>query len=218
MRTGFSYSRGARALLVALAVGSGFACGGNPPPAPPPSATLAPPALQPGDAVRVRVWREGDLSGEFQVDQRGVVTLPLLGEREVTGLHPDSLRDRLVTEYRTYLQNPSVDVTLLRRISVLGEVRSPGLYPVDGTMTLADAIAMAGGVGPQGNQDDIRLIRDGAEIRTDLDEQVLVGSGDLRSGDQVVVGQKSWFSRNSGAVFGSVVAASAIIAAALINN
>ena len=194
------------------------ACGSNSPPAPPPSASLAPPALQPGDAISVRVWREGDLSGEFQVDQRGVVTLPLLGEREVTGLHPDSLRDHLVNEYREYLQNPSVDVTLLRRISVLGEVRSPGLYPVDGTMKLADAIAMAGGVGPQGNQDDIRLIRDGVEIRTDLDEEILVGSGDLRSGDQVVVGQKSWLARNSAAVFGSLVAAAAIITTALINN
>ena len=218
MRRHVPIGSGARALLAVLGAGVLAACGGNPPPVPPPSASVAPPALQPGDAVRVRVWREGDLSGEFQVDQRGVVTLPLLGEREVTGMHPDSLRDRLVTEYREYLQNPSVDVTLLRRISVLGEVRSPGLYPVDGTMTLADAIAMAGGVGPQGNKDDIRLIRDGAEIRTDLDEQILVGSGDLRSGDQVVVGQKSWFSRNSGAVFGSVIAASAIIAAALINN
>jgi polysaccharide biosynthesis/export protein len=209
---------GSRALFAGLAVGLLVACGGNSLPAPPPSASLAPPALQPGDAVRVRVWREGDLSGEFQVDQRGVVTLPLLGEREVTGMHPDSLRDRLVVEYREYLQNPSVEVTLLRRISVLGEVRSPGLYPVDGTMTLADAIARAGGVGPQGNDDDIRLIRDGIEIRTDLDEEILVGSADLRSGDQVVVGQKSWFARNSAAVFGSLVAATAIITTAIINN
>jgi protein involved in polysaccharide export with SLBB domain len=201
--------------LVALIIGLA-ACGGNPPPSSGPSA--APPALQPGDAIRVRVWREGDLSGEFQVDQRGVVTLPLLGDREVTGMHPDSLRDRLVAEYREYLQNPSVEVTLLRRISVLGEVRLPGLYALDGTMTLADAIARAGGLTPDGKQDDIRLLRDGIEIRTDLGTEFLVGSADLRSGDQIVVARKGWLARNPGALVGSLIAAAAVITTAIINN
>ncbi|MFO7589001.1 MAG: polysaccharide biosynthesis/export family protein [Gemmatimonadota bacterium] len=193
-------------------------CGRQPNFTEPDLSFVAPPALQPGDAVRVRVWREGDLSGEFQVDQRGVVTLPLLGEREITGMHPDSLRDRLVVEYREYLQNPSVEVTLLRRISVLGEVRLPGLYALDGTMTLADAIARAGGLTPDGKQDDIRLLRDGIEIRTDLGTEFLVGSADLRSGDQIVVTRKGWLARNPGALVGSLIAAAAVITTALINN
>jgi polysaccharide export outer membrane protein len=120
------------------------------------------PALHPGDAVRVQVWRESDLSGTFEVDDRGIVVLPLLGERAVTGLSPDDLRDTLLEDYAEYLQNPSVQVTLLRRINILGEVRSPGLYPVDATISLADALAMAGGITPNGSPDDIRLIRGGS--------------------------------------------------------
>jgi polysaccharide export outer membrane protein len=162
------------------------------------------------------VWREADLSGTFEVDDRGIVVLPLLGERTVTGMSPDDLRDALLEDYAEYLQNPSVQVTLLRRINILGEVRSPGLYPVDATISLADALALAGGITPVGSPDDIRLIRGDQIIRQDLDRATLVGSAEIRSGDQIVVGRRSWASRNSTAILGSIIAASAIIAAAFI--
>lgn len=174
------------------------------------------PALSPGDAIRIQVWREADLSGTFTVDDRGIATLPLLGEHEVTGLGPSELRDKLLADYREYLQNPSIEVTILRRISILGEVRSPGLYPVDATVSLSNALALAGGVTPNGNPNDIRLIRDQQVIRLDLDTATLVGISDIRSGDQIVVGQKGWMARNPGAFFGSLIAAGAIITATLI--
>ena len=173
-------------------------------------------SLAPGDAIRVQLWREADLSGTFAVDDRGSVTLPLLGEREVTGLGPSELRDSLLSDYREFLQNPSIEVTILRRLSILGEVRSPGLYPVDATISLSDALAMAGGIAPNGNADDIRLIRGTRVIRQDLDAAALVGMSDIRSGDQIVVGEKSWLARNPGAFFGSLIAAGAIIASAVI--
>ena len=159
-------------------------------------------SLAPGDAIRVQVWREADLSGTFTVDDRGVVTMPLLGERDVTGLDPAVLRDQLLADYGEYLQNPSVEVTVLRRISILGEVRSPGLYPVDATISLSDALAMAGGVAPNGNTNDIQLIRGQQVVRQDLDEAIVVGASDIRSGDQIVVGEKGWLARNPGAFFG----------------
>lgn len=175
-------------------------------------------SLEPGDAIRVEIWREPDLSGVFDIDERGTVTLPLLGDHKVAGLSADSLRDALVAEYAEYLQNPSIDVTLLRRVSILGEVRSPGLYPVDATITLAEALALAGGVAPNGNKNDINLIRDGEVIPQNLEAAAVVGSTDIRSGDQIIVGERSWASRHSGAIIGSAVAAAAIIGAALISN
>ena len=146
------------------------------------------------------------------------MTLPLLGEREVAGLDPTRLRDNLLADYKTYLQNPSIEVTILRRINIIGEVRSPGLYPLDATVSLADALALAGGITPTGDPNKIRLVRDNEVIAEGIDQASVIGASDIRSGDQIVVGQKSWLARNTAVILGSVIAASAIIAAAFINN
>ena len=118
-------------------------------------------SLLPGDVIRVEIWREEDLSGEFQVDEEGGVVLPLLGKKQVLGISPDDLRDQLSEEYAQYLVNSAVNVTLLRRIIVLGEVRVAGQYTVDATNSVADVIARAQGVTPGGNAEDIVLVRDG---------------------------------------------------------
>ena len=174
--------------------------------------------LLPGDAVRIQVWREADLSGTFTVDDRGIVTLPLLGEREVSSRDPSELRGDLLIDYKQYLQNPSIEVTILRRINILGEVRSPGLYPVDATISLADALALAGGITPTADANKIEFVRDSEVVARGVDQASVIGASDIRSGDQIMVGEKSWFSRNLGVVIGSTIAAAAIIAAAFINN
>jgi polysaccharide export outer membrane protein len=164
----------------------------------------------------VTVWREEDLSGTFTIDDRGVVTLPLLGERRVAGMPATELRDALLGDYREYLQNPSIEVAVLRRITVLGSVGQPGLYTVDTTMSLREAIGLAGGVAPTGDATDIRLLRDGRVVRSVLDGNASIGAVDIRSGDEIVVGERSWLERNSGALLGSLIAAAAVITTALI--
>ena len=203
--------------ICGLAVALAAACSSSPPPSGG-GGVLTPPKLLPGDAVRVQVWREVDLSGTFTVDDRGIVTLPLIGERAVKGLGPSELREELLAEYKTYLQNPSIEVRILRRINILGEVRSPGLYPVDATISLADALALAGGITPTGDPNKIQLVRDNEVIAKGVDQAAMIGASDIRSGDQIVVGMKSWFSRNIAVVLGSTIAAAAIITAAVINN
>jgi len=191
------------------------ACSSSPPPATEPAAAPDP-GLRPGDAVRVRVWREPDVSGTFTVDDRGIVTLPLLGERQVQGMQGPQLRDQLLVSYREYLQNPSIEVTVLRRINILGAVNQPGLYPVDATISLAEALGIAGGISPTGDPDDIRLARDGQVVYEDLDRAALLGDIDIRSGDRIVVGEKNWLEKNPGALIGSLLAAAAGITIALI--
>lgn len=178
-------------------------------------AAFHPDGLRPGDAVRVAVWREPDLSGEFQLDQRGYATFPKLGPVLVAALHPDSIRPALVAEYAKYLVNPSVEVVPLRRVSVLGAVAKPGLYPVDPTMTLADAVALAGGAAPDGKRDVVELRRGDEVVVARFEPGTPVSRTHLRSGDQLWVPQKGWLSRNPW-IFTSVLAAAATIGAVVI--
>ena len=153
-------------------------------------------SLLPGDLVSVEIWREEGLSGQFQVDENGDVILPLLGRKRVVGVSPETLREDLTEDYGEYLVNPSVNVTLLRRVTVMGEVRVPGLYPVDATVSVAQLIAMAQGVTGDGDVNRIELVRDGSTIRTDLAGTMAITEAGIRSGDRILVGKRSWISRN----------------------
>ena len=168
--------------------------------------------LIPGDVVRVRVWREPDLSGEFAVDETGAVVLPRLGRVAVAGEPPAALRDRIARGYLAFLNHTSVEVTLLRRVQVLGAVRNPGLYPVDATMTLGDALALAGGTTPQGHPDRVVLVHRDGGGGTVVSRRTLIGDTPLRSGDQLFVPERSWVTRNTGVVVGMVTAALGLLA------
>ena len=173
--------------------------------------------LRPGDMVRLRIWREPDLSGEFRVDEFGVAVFPKLGAVPVGRLAADSVRALLVASYSRFLQNPSVEVVFLRRVNVLGWVRSPGLYYVDPTMRLEDVLALAGGPTPDGNAKVVDLFREGERISAGLSQQLLVADLPLRSGDQLRVPQRSWFARNSAAVVAAGISGAALVAAALLH-
>lgn len=160
--------------------------------------------LRAGDVIRVAIWREQDLSGDFPIRSDGVVTLPLLGDRQVAGVPLGTLRSDLSDAYREYLRNPSITIVPLRRISVIGEVRSPGIYGIDATMSLAEVIAQAGGITPNGDVDRTRVLRDGEVLLSGINLQELVGVVDIRSGDQILVRERSWLARNGPAVLTSL--------------
>jgi polysaccharide export outer membrane protein len=166
--------------------------------------------------VRLKIWREPDLSGEFQVDERGEVVFPKIGPMLVTRLSADSLKTLLVTTYATYLRDPSVDVTLLRRVNVLGAVRSPGLYQVDQTKTIADVLAQAGGATPDGKPDQVELRRGGTASGIRLTRDTHLFESPIQSGDQLWVPQRSWFARNSGPLVAAGITATAIVIATLL--
>ncbi len=167
------------------------------PGATPAAASAAAYSLQPGDLLQVTIWREEDLSGEFLVDLGGRVTLPLLGVRQVVGVPLDSLQEVLLREYRVYLRNPSITVTPLRRVQVLGEVTKPGVYSVDPTVTVAGAVALAGGATSTGDLRKIRIVREGRVYSQRVGPGTALAAADIRSGDQIFVERRSWFDRNS---------------------
>lgn len=167
--------------------------------------------LQPGDVIMLEVWREKDLTGAYMVDPSGTVTLPLLGPRKVVGLSFEVLRDQLLAEYQRELRNPSINITPMRRIFVLGEVNQPGLYTVDPTISLAGAVAMAGGANSQGDLRRVRVIRDGSVVLKGVPAEAALASVNILSGDQIFVDRRNWFERNSTFVVSALLSITSIL-------
>jgi polysaccharide export outer membrane protein len=152
--------------------------------------------LQPGDVIKLSIWRELEMSGEFLVHEDGTAVLPRLGPVVVVGKEPEALKRELIEEYSKTLRNPSIEIILLRRVTITGEVRSPGLYPVNPTMSLTDALALAGGASPTADREKVVLIRGDERTTFNVEEALSIQDLSLRSGDQLYVPQRSWFSRN----------------------
>jgi polysaccharide export outer membrane protein len=177
-----------------------------------PAATSDPGEIvRPGDLIRLKIWREPDMSGDIAVDEAGVATLPRLGAWRVANLPADSLKRMLIRGYSKYLRDPAIDVTVLRRITVLGAVRTPNVYHVEPTMTVADALALAGGAAPDGKVDQVELRRRDRGPIIKLTRQTRLADTPIRSGDELFVPQRSWFSRNAGLVFGGIGTAVSVL-------
>ncbi len=191
MRSPRSLIRGA--LVAALLVAG---CRPAPPATTPVPETLRRPWItQPGDQVRVRVWREPELSGEVFVQGDGSAVFPGIGRIAVGGLSADSLHSVLLARFRERIVDTPVDATLIRPIPVLGSVRAPGVYPVDPTATAVQLIARAGGTLGSEELPRIQLLRhDGA--RYDISPEQSLGGFDLRTGDALLVQDHSWFVRH----------------------
>jgi polysaccharide export outer membrane protein len=120
--------------------------------------------LGPSDLVTVAVYRAPEFSGDYRVDAAGQIMMPLIGLMDVQGMTTidlaDDLRQRLSGRYYV---NPDVSVALKesnsQRIVVDGSVGNPGAYPLPGRTTLMEAIARAGGVGPNSNLRRVVIFR-----------------------------------------------------------
>ncbi len=208
MRT--SLRRGA---LLALLVSAACARSQGPTVAPIPSTMLEPWTTQPGDQIKVNVWREPELSGEIFVQNDGTAIFPALGRLRVAGLTADSLNSMLIDRFRDRIVNTPVDVMLIRPLPVFGSVRAPGVYPVDPTATAIQLIARAGGtVGAEGLP-RIQLIRyDGTRMALTVEQSL--GAFNLRSGDAIFVQDESWWIRNQRQI-NTVAAVSTIVASVI---
>jgi polysaccharide export outer membrane protein len=146
--------------------------------------------LAPGDQIRIMVWRNPELSGDFFVAADGTVTHPLFREVQVAGVPMATVEDRLRVFLTRYATNPQFVVMALVKIVVGGEVRAPNLYSVPPQTTITQAIALAGGVTENANLRKVRIFRDGQQVVVDLtraDEKA--GLLQIRSGDQILIPQ-----------------------------
>lgn len=140
--------------------------------------------LQPGDKLKVTVYGEDKLTGEFDIDPNGYLSLPLAGSIKAAGLNKVELEKQLTKTLRgSYLKNPkvTVDVANFRPIYVLGEVQKPGEYTYRSGLNVMSAIAVAGGATYRASGNRVLIQRSGEAALKEfpLDPSVRIWPGDV---------------------------------------
>ncbi|OGA71343.1 MAG: polysaccharide export protein EpsE [Betaproteobacteria bacterium RIFCSPLOWO2_12_FULL_65_14] len=142
-----------------------------------------------GDAVRVTVFQQPDLTTDARVSERGTINMPLVGEVKVAGMSPNAAAANIAAQLKNgkFLKNPQVSLAVTtirsRQVNVLGMVPRPGRYPLDESSSqLQDVIAAAGGIAP-GGAEMVTLVRDGKSQKLD----VMTKSFALKNGDTIQV-------------------------------
>lgn len=117
------------------------------------------------DVLDVSVWRDPDLSRTIPVRPDGFITLPLIGELKAAGKTPNELSAEIKNALAPMVQEPRVSVIVRElhssRVFVTGEVAQPGAYPLRGTVSVLQAITLAGGFSDFADRDGILVIRNG---------------------------------------------------------
>jgi len=178
-----------------------------PAPAPAPTAKRVDYTLGAGDAIRVQVFQNPDLSMETRLSENGVITYPLIGAVKLGGLSVAAAESKMPGALTSggFLKNPQLTITLLQvrnnQISVLGQVAKPGRFPLENTSTrVTDMLANAGGVTPTG--DDWAILtgmRNGKPVRERIDIPAIFLNGAtdkdtlLQGGDTIYVHRAGMF-------------------------
>jgi len=118
--------------------------------------------LSPGDKLKISVFNEPDLTGEFAVAENGNIAFPLVGELKAAGLGVDEFKADLVGKLQGgFVRNPRVNIDVLnyRPINITGEVKNAGQYPYRPGMTAQDVAAIAGGYTYRANESTLQVIR-----------------------------------------------------------
>lgn len=120
--------------------------------------------IAPLDTVSVNVFRQKDLSGDYEVDLTGRISMPLIGSVEAVDLTTAQLDQKITAAYGSrYLVNPDVAVgvksSTRRAVTVDGAVKQSGSYPINGPMTLMQAIALSGGASDDANLRRVAVFR-----------------------------------------------------------
>jgi polysaccharide export outer membrane protein len=135
--------------------------------------------LGPGDLVRVNVFGQADLSGEFRLGGEGDLALPLAGEIGAGRLTTRELEQAIAARLRErdFLRDPQVSVQVLtyRPFYIVGEVRRPGEYEYQNGMTLINAAALAGGYTYRAKTSGATIERGDCIMGTRADTPVLPG-------------------------------------------
>lgn len=202
-------------LTVALVGISMVGCAARSPEVQEALAAPEPVRIQPGNLLRIKVWPDSSLGGEFPVEETGNVYLPLIGAVPVGGQPLPAIRADLRRLYDEAIRSAIVTVTPVYNVSVLGAVQRPGLYPVTPTTQLFDVISVAGGFAANAKQNGVRVLRNGRVLEINAERAIETGEAELalalRPGDRVIVPVRSRF-LNLGTALNLVQSALVIVA------
>ena len=156
--------------------------------------------IGPSDLLAINVWKDTELSRTVLVRPDGKISLPLVGELEVSGLTAPSVQRLLAEKLKEYISQPQVTVIVQevksRTYTIVGKIAKPGSYELGKPTTVLEAIAIAGGFLDFAKANKVYVIRrmeDGSRTRLPFDyHKVIKGRGpdqniELKSGDTVVV-------------------------------
>lgn len=137
-----------------------------------------------GDKMKITVYGEQDLSGEFLVSANGHVQFPLLGEVVAAGSTAQEFAKTLTAELGAkYLRNPrvSIEIQNYRPFYIIGEVNKPGEYTYESGLSLHGAVALAGGYTYRADESDVYIRRMGAEKESSMrvTGQIKIYPGDV---------------------------------------
>lgn len=151
-----------------------------------------------GDAIRIVVFQNPDLTLDSRVSESGTITYPLIGTVDIGGLSIEAAEKRIASGLKDggFVQKPQVNIILIQvrgnQVSVLGQVNRPGRFPLEtANNRISDVLAMAGGIAPQGADTIVMTgIREGKPFRREIDfpsifidnkseEDILVSGGDI---------------------------------------
>ncbi len=138
----------------------------------PGAATDAQYRLSSGDKLSIVVFGQEDVSGEFQIDGAGNITMPLLGQVVAAGRTVTQLQSEITLALdRDYIVNPRVSIEVLnyRPFYILGQVNSPGSYAYSSGMDVRQAIAIAGGFTRRARTSSVTVIRETAGSTQEID-------------------------------------------------
>lgn len=197
MNAALQHTRGA---LVALLAGAALAACQSMPAATETASETAQPdltpvsdsyRLAPGDTIRVTVFEEDNISGEFAVDDEGRLSLPLVGEVEAAGKTRREVQDAITAALSDgLLVDPKVATEILsfRPYYLFGEIAAPGRYDFSKDLTVMNAIATGGGFTYRSNRRYVYIKHAGrdAETRYELTPTLMVRPGDtVRIGERI---------------------------------
>src|SRR6218665_317655 len=123
--------------------------------------------LGPTDRVRLKVYGEADITGEYEVDSNGFVSIPLAGHVKAAGLTTRQLEKGISSALsKGIVRDPrvNVEIALYRPFYILGEVKKSGEYPYRVGLTVMDAVATAGGFTYRANESKVYLRRSGSTV------------------------------------------------------
>ena len=144
-----------------------------------------------GDVVAINVWENKEFNTEATIRADGAITMPLIGNLKAAGETPTSLKNQIKTQLADYVKStPGTELVTIAvkawrsyKFTIQGEISRPGVYSSEGFVTVADAIAMAGGVTRFAGQSRIKIFH--TDPATKKVRQIPVDYGQITSGKRL---------------------------------